>query len=71
MGKKPIGEYLVTDHRITRDQLEKALERQANLLYGGTTPLLGTVLVQMGAVKEQDVTFALEQQERDGMRQSP
>ncbi|MCL4488059.1 MAG: hypothetical protein M1132_01390 [Chloroflexi bacterium] len=68
MDKKLIGEYLVEDHLINANQLEEALELQAVTLQGGTSPLLGTVLVQMGVVKEQDVTFALEKQERDEMR---
>ncbi len=68
MDKKMLGQYLVEDKLITNDQLEKALETQANSLSGGNTPLLGTVLVEMGAVKEQDVTFELEKQERDRMR---
>ncbi len=68
MDKKMLGQYLVEDKLITNDQLEKALETQANSLSGANTPLLGTVLVEMGAVKEQDVTFELEKQERDRMR---
>ncbi len=68
MEKRPLGEYLIKDHLITQPQLEKALALQANQLKGGTVPLLGTVLVQMGAVREQDITFALEEQERDRMR---
>lgn len=68
MEKKPLGEYMIEDRLINRNQLEKALEMQANLLQGGTTPLIGTVLVQMGAAKEQDVTSELEKQERDRMR---
>lgn len=68
MEKKLIGQYFVDDRLISSDQLQKALETQANSLRGGNTPLIGTVLVQMGAVKEQDVTFELEKQERDRMR---
>ncbi len=68
MEKKMLGQYLLEDKLIDNSQLQKALETQANSLSGGNTPLLGTVLVQMGAVKEQDVTFELEKQERDRMR---
>ncbi len=68
MEKRPIGQYLVDDKLVSQDQLQKALEIQANALSGGNTPLIGTVLVQMGAVNEQDVTFELEKQERDRMR---
>jgi type IV pilus assembly protein PilB len=66
--KKPLGEYMIEENLITRPQLEKALALQAKQLQGGTMPLIGTVLIQIGAVKEQDVTFALERQERDRMR---
>lgn len=68
MDKKLIGEYLEAERLINENQLRKALETQASMLNGGTAPLLGTILVQMGAVSEQDVTFALEKQERDRMR---
>ncbi len=68
MEKRLIGQYFVDDRLISPDQLQKALEIQANSLSGGNTPLIGTVLVRMGAVKEQDVTFELEKQERDKMR---
>ncbi len=68
MEKKLIGQYLVDDKLISKDQLQKALETQANTLSGGVTPLIGTVLVEMGALNEQDVTFELEKQERDRMR---
>ncbi len=65
---KLIGEYLIAGERITPEQLQKALELQANSIQGGRMPLLGTVLVQMGAVNQQDLAFALEEQERDRMR---
>jgi hypothetical protein len=68
MERKLIGQYFIDDRLISQDQLQKALETQANSLQGGNTPLIGTVLVQMGAVNEQDVTFELEKQERDRMR---
>ncbi len=68
MESKLIGQYMIDDKLISPAQLQKALETQANSLQSGTTPLIGTVLVQMGAVNEQDVTFELEKQERDRMR---
>lgn len=66
--KKLIGEYLLADHLITQEQLKTALESQANSIQGGRMPLLGTILVQMTALGEQDLAFALEEQERDRMR---
>lgn len=68
MDKKLIGQYLVDENIVSPDQVQRALELQALQLSGSSTPLLGTILVQMGAAKEQDVTFALEHQERDRMR---
>ena len=68
MKEKLLGEYLIAEKRITPDQLEKALELQANELQGGQAPLIGNVLMQLGAVNEQDIAFALEKQERDRMR---
>ncbi len=63
--RKPLGQYLLADHLINQQQLERALQVQANAYSGANTPLIGTVLVQMGAVHEQDVTQALEKQDRD------
>ena len=68
MERKLIGQYLLEDSKINETQIEKALEVQANSLHGGNTPLFGTLLVQMGAVREQDVTEALERQEIDRSR---
>ncbi|MBI4788004.1 MAG: hypothetical protein HY782_13280 [Chloroflexi bacterium] len=68
MEMKLLGQYLVDGHQISEAQVQKALEVQANSLRGGQAPLFGTVLVEMGAVKEQDVTQALEQQEIDRSR---
>ena len=62
---KLIGEYLIAEKKITPDQLQKALETQANSIQGGRMPLLGTVLVEMGALQERALTEALERQERD------
>lgn len=72
MEKKLLGQYLKDDHKLSEAQVQKALEMQANRLQGGNTPLLGTLLVQMGLVKEQDVTVALERQsnDRNSMRPS-
>jgi hypothetical protein len=68
MDKKLIGAYLLEQKLVTRDQLEKALEMQANQIDGGHMPLIGTVLLEMGVLNEQDLAFALAQQERDRMR---
>ncbi len=63
--RKPLGQYLLQEHLINQQQLDRALQVQANSFSGANTPLIGTVLVQMGALHEQDVTRALEMQERD------
>ena len=72
MDKKLLGQYLLEEHKLSDAQIQKALEIQANSLHGGNTPLLGTLLVQMGMLKEQDVTEALERQtiDRSSMRPS-
>jgi hypothetical protein len=67
---KMIGEYLTAEKKITPEQLQKALQLQANSIQSGRMPLIGTVLVQMGALNDQDLAFALEAQERDRMRVS-
>ncbi len=63
--RKPLGQYLLAEHLINQQQLDKALQTQANSFSGANTPLIGTVLIQMGALHEQDVTHALEKQARD------
>lgn len=65
MDRKLLGEYLMEDRKITERQVQNALELQAMSLQGGSTPLIGTVLVAMGVANEQDVTSALQRQERD------
>jgi hypothetical protein len=67
-SRKLIGEYLIAESRIRPDQLQRALKIQANATRGGRRPLLGTVLVLMGAINQQDLAFTLEEQERERMR---
>ncbi len=71
MEPKLIGEYLLAEKKITNDQLQAALERQANSIQGGHMPLLGTILVEMGAVSDHDLAAALEKQERDRREFNP
>ena len=68
MDKNRIGEYLIADDLITPEQLKQALELQAARIEREKMPLVGTILVEMGAVNEQDLAFALAEQERDRMR---
>ncbi len=68
MEMKRIGEYLIEQQKVTPKQIERALEIQASRLQDGHMPPIGTILIEMGAVKEHDITFALERQERDRMR---
>ncbi len=70
MDKKLIGQYLIADNLITPGQLKQALELQATRIERGKMPLIGTVLIEMGAVNAQDLAFALAEQERDRMRVS-
>ena len=68
MEKQLIGEYLIRDDLVTPEQLTRALEVQAARIERGKMPLVGTVLIEMGAVNAQDLAFALAEQERDRMR---
>ncbi len=64
--RKMIGEYLIEDRKIKAEQLQRALEIQADSMQGGRTPLLGTILVEvMHVVSARDLTATLERQERD------
>ena len=71
---KLIGEYLIEDGKINHEQLQKALEIQANSMQGGRMPLVGTVLVEvLHALGERDLTASLERQEqaRTGQVRNP
>ncbi len=68
MEMKLIGEYLIAGGKISNDQLQRALEMQANSIQGGRMPLLGTILVEQKALPERELTLALEEQERDRQR---
>jgi phosphopantetheine adenylyltransferase len=68
MDKQLIGEYLIRDDLVTPEQLTRALEVQAARVERGKMPLVGTILIEMGAVNAQDLAFALAEQERDRMR---
>ncbi len=63
--RKLIGEYLIEDGKITHDQLQEALETQANSMGGGRMPLIGTILVEGCGLNPRDLQAALERQERD------
>jgi hypothetical protein len=66
MEKKLLGEYLIEAGKINRDQLQRALEIQANSIQGGRMPLLGTVLVDVvPSLKRREIEAALERQELD------
>ncbi len=65
MEKKLLGEYLITDQLRTKKQLQNALEMQAAQNKGGRMPLIGTILVNMGALSERELTVALRRQEID------
>lgn len=68
MELKRIGEYLLDQHLVTQKEIDRALEIQATKLEGGHMPPLGTILVEMGAVNNHDIAFALAAQERDRLR---
>ncbi len=68
MEKKLIGEYLLAHRKITPDQLNEALDLQIAQRHGTHLPLIGTVLVGMRVINGDDLTFALEEQERDRLR---
>ncbi len=59
-AEKPIGEILVADGKITREQLAEALDAQQK------APKLGEILVQKNVVSEEDVSRAVEKQSHAG-----
>lgn len=52
-GEKRLGEILVEEHKLTPEQLQKALGKQK---------MLGDILLHEGAVKQQDIDMALAKQ---------
>lgn len=65
MDHRQIGDFLVTDKKISLQELERALYIQKRRAQVGTKPLLGTVLLENGWVNLQDLEFELVQQQRD------
>lgn len=63
-AEKKIGEILVAENKISRDDLERALAQQRKI---------GQILVDAGAVKPKDVEFALLEQEaaREKIKEMP
>ncbi len=59
-AEKPIGEILVAEGKITREQLAEALDAQQK------APKLGEILVQKNVVSEEDVSRAVEKQSHAG-----
>lgn len=57
--KKPLGEYLLEQGLITKEQLEKALEEQKK-----TGVKLGQILIERGYVKPEDIGKVLERQSK-------
>ncbi len=65
MDRKLIGAYLLSEQAITQQQLERALETQAMQNPASNPPLLGTILVEMGAVNLDQLKHALDRQQND------
>ncbi len=65
MDRKLIGEYLLSERAITQQQLERALESQAMSTPSQNPPLLGTILVEMGALNLDQLKHALDRQQQD------
>jgi type IV pilus assembly protein PilB len=57
-----IGELLVERGKITREQLEKALEMQREKIKNGGRGLLGQTLVDLGYTTEEEVTITVAKQ---------
>lgn len=60
--KDGIGEMLVESGKITREQLEKALEMHREKIKSGSRGLLGQTLVDLGYTSEDEVTRAIAKQ---------
>ena len=65
MDRKLIGEYLLSERAITPQELERALESQGMQNPASNPPLLGTILVEMGALKLDQLKHALDRQQQD------
>lgn len=58
-NNRMIGEILVDLGYATNEQVQEALQRQANVEPSHSPPLLGEILVEMGAVTDDQVREAL------------
>lgn len=55
-----LGDYLVENHFITKDQLDQALRYQKELrVKDGDAPMLGRLLVQMGLISQENLDLAI------------
>jgi hypothetical protein len=66
-----IGGYLFEAGLITLEQLDKALERQLELIAQGRPLRLGEVLVEMGAVTREQLDQVQNRDSMDGERARP
>jgi hypothetical protein len=57
-----IGEYLLRQGYITRQQLEAALKRHSELARRGSPKLVGQVLVELGYITQHQLESGLQQQ---------
>lgn len=64
--EKLIGQYLLEDGLVSDEQLRKALALQAR--QAGKAPLLGKLLMEMGALDEEVLTTELERQALERVR---
>ncbi len=60
-----VGDYLVSQQLITKDQLASVLAEQARLRLGGKSVKLGELMVRKGFVKNEQLNQALAQQQHD------
>lgn len=68
MATKLLGEYLLAKHKVRAEQLKQALDQQQQLIRDGRSPLIGTILVAMGAISERELVYALQEQANDRKR---
>ncbi|MBI5035153.1 MAG: hypothetical protein HZB51_31900 [Chloroflexi bacterium] len=65
MDRKLLGEYLLDERSITQQQLERALQTQAMQNPAANPPLIGTILVEMGALNHDELKRVLDRQQQD------
>ena len=62
---KTLGEYLIEDGVLTKEQVDRALARQREMSARGDTKRLGDIALEMGLITREQLQSAVARQQKD------